>query len=64
MPIITKKLLPQVPENLVKQVELSEDLERMECARFTKVAWNIVNNSVLGELGTVPRGGVNTTFPN
>lgn len=51
MPIITKKVLPQLMQNSVKQVEVIEDFEHLRCTGFTKVGWNISNDNILHKFG-------------
>lgn len=53
MSISAKPVLPALPESEEMQTELLDDLERMGCLGFTKVAWDIDHKSVLKELGMI-----------
>lgn len=64
MPIISKKVLHEVLDNPDKQEELSKDLEKMGCAEFINVAWDIIEDNLLLELETVACGRVSNFFPN
>lgn len=55
---MTEKMLPKVLENIVKHVKLIEDLEQMEYAGFTKVAWDVFKVDMLRA------GEVSATFLN
>lgn len=64
MTIITKKVLHEVLEILMKQVELIRDVENMGCARFTRVAWDVAKYDLLHESGSVASRRVSRAFPN